>query len=329
MLAHICGPSEFLLSPALSSSKSCSFSSNQLATSVMPTTVHAAPPNSLAAHASASSHVSLPSLTQPTHIHSIVVPETSATGPSQIWPVDLGPASVEVSLGTLSGSPFPCNASDAAAPLDAAGIGLSLQLAGGALLSVLAVAGLLSEGARLLAGLLPAAAAAAAAARAAAAVLAALALRYCTAADMALATRGGVLCDSRASFSLTSLLSADSPSSPNPAAPCRSLLCMFAAAAAADGSDGSSEPPGLLLRLPLDACAVGAVPDATTDFRLYSRALAMRAAASLLFGAPVLFAFIRCWKACMLRSASDERQVSPKNVHISHLSAHLHGGSGS
>ncbi len=47
------------------------------------------------------------------------------------------------------------------------------------------------------------------------------------------------------------------------------------------------------------------LPDATTDFRLYSRALAMRAAASFPLGAPLLFAFMRCWKACMLRSASN------------------------
>ncbi len=218
-------------------------------------------------------------------------------------------------MGALSGSPFPWNASDAAAPLEPAESSPLLRLAGGALLNVLAVAGLLSEETFLLAGPLPAAAAAAAAARAAAAVLAALALRYCTAADMALATRGGVLCDSRASFSLTSLLSADSPSSLEPAAPGRSLPRMLAAAAADDGSDGLTDGPALLLRLPLDACAVGAVLDATTDFRLYSRALAMRAAASFPLGAPLLFAFMRCWKACILRSAGDMRNISTSWMH--------------
>ena len=152
-----------------------------------------------------------------------------------------------------------------------------------------------------------AAAAAAAAARAAAAVLAALTLRYCMAADMALATRGGELWDSRASFSLRSLLSAESPATDS-ASPCKSVLCMLAVAASASaGSAGTSAP---LLRLPLDICAAVAAADAAIELRLYSRALAMRAAASFPFGAPVLFAFMRCWKACMLRSANDRTHFS-------------------
>ena len=75
---------------------------------------------------------------------------------------------------------------------------------------------LLSLSARLrdgsLALLLALAAAAAAAARAWAAVFAALSLRYCMAADMALATRGGALDGSRDSFSLRSSAAAEAPS---------------------------------------------------------------------------------------------------------------------
>ena len=68
----------------------------------------------------------------------------------------------------------------------------------------------LRDGSRPL--LLAGAAAAVAAARAWAAVLAAFSFRYCMAADMALATRGGALDGSRASFSLRSSAAAEAPS---------------------------------------------------------------------------------------------------------------------
>ena len=168
-----------------------------------------------------------------THVHSMPALETSAEGPSSLWPVLSGLAGDEALMGVLPGSPSPWRASDAAAPLDA----LEMRPAGVAA-KVPVAAGLLSEDPMGAGPLLAAAAAAAAAARAAAAVLAALTLRYCMAADMALATRGGELWDSRASFSLRSLLSADSPSFES-AAPFRSVLGM--PAIAADNPDGAAD----------------------------------------------------------------------------------------
>lgn len=81
MLAHICGPCDFLLTPALSSSKSCSFSSsNQLALYRMPIIIPAASWNGLAALASAPSHVSVPVPVLTSHIHSLPALETLLGG---------------------------------------------------------------------------------------------------------------------------------------------------------------------------------------------------------------------------------------------------------
>lgn len=123
-----------------------------------------------------------------THVHSLLALETSAEGRSSLWALGLVLAAGEALVDVLFGSASPWGLKGAAGPLD---ISPLLGLVG-ALAKVPAVPDLLS-GEPLLAEPLPAAAAAAAAARAAAAVLAALALRYCMAADMALATRGGEL----------------------------------------------------------------------------------------------------------------------------------------
>ena len=123
-----------------------------------------------------------------------------------------------------------------------------------------------------------AAAAASAAARAAAAVLAAVILRYCMAADMALATRGGALGDSRDSFLLRSSLAESSSVCSDPFKP------------PADAAEDSAEEFSALGATLLAACAPAA---AAPEARLYSRALYMRAAASLALAPPLLFAFIR------------------------------------
>ena len=54
------------------------------------------------------------------------------------------------------------------------------------------------------------------------------------------------------------------------------------------------------------ACeSTAALADAAIVLRLYSRALDMRAAASLLLAPPLLLAFMRSWKALILRSAAS------------------------
>ena len=143
-----------------------------------------------------------------------------------------------------------------------------------------------------LALLLALAAAAAAAARAWAAVFAAFSLRYCMAADMALATRGGALDGSRDSFSLRSSAAAEASS--------------WAALASADVDVEFEGWSALSTEEPALACgSAAAVADAAIVLRLYSRALDMRAAASLLLAPPLLLAFMRSWKALILRSAAS------------------------
>lgn len=209
---------------------------------------------------------------------------------------------------------FPCDSPQASPSMHSPLAALAKALAGSRLLpgsalgsgDLLAAAGVVLAGnppawppslsARLrddsLALLLALAAAAAAAARAWAAVFAALSLRYCMAADMALATRGGALDGSRDSFSLRSS-AADETSS-------------WAALAPADAAVGSGAWSALSAEEPVLACgSTAADADAAIVLRLYSRALDMRAAASLLLAPPLLLAFMRAWKALILRSAAS------------------------
>ena len=143
-----------------------------------------------------------------------------------------------------------------------------------------------------LALLLALAAAAEAAARAWAAVFAALSLRYCMAADMALATRGGALCGSRDSFSPRSSAAAEASA--------------WAALASADAAIGFKAWSALSTEELAPAWeSLAALAAAAIVLRLYSRALDMRAAASLLLAPPLLLAFKRSWKALILRSAAS------------------------